>query len=125
MKNYNPADHVNYTHLVGEVVGLEFKVRPDKSNFCLCQLEVATEHKGKKHEPDVFQLIFWDRLANALYNEALVVRDDEVDGDILSVEGRLTIRGDKYSVTGNRVKILRQISNKEPFLQEITKEPEE
>lgn len=121
MKNYDPADHVNYTHLVGEVVSLDYKVRPEKSNFTLCKLKVQTSHRDKLHEPDIFQLIFWDRLADGIEAAGIAI------GDTINVEGRLTIRHVggvvQYSITGNKVKVLRSIPGKEPFLYEIEKTP--
>lgn len=135
MKKYNPADHLNYVHLVGEVVSFEHRVRQGKSNYALCKLRVATKFKGKTHDPDVFQLIFWDRLADALARENIQVAEGDISsankkGSIMSVEGRLTLRHDGeavyYSVTGNKARILRTIPGKEPFLQEVEKDiPEE
>ena len=126
MKNYNPADHVNYTHLVGELVSKEYRVRPNKSSYFLCSIEVATQYKGKSHNPDRFQVILWDKLADAVNNEQLYIKSDHSAGTIISVEGRLTQRPAKgqicYSVTGNKVKVLEKMPGKEAFLREIEKE---
>lgn len=124
MKNFNLEDHVNYVHLVGEVVRLEYRDRPSESSYCIVLLEVATEFKGKRHDPIKLKLIFWDSLAQAL-NEANLKSRNSTPGDIINVEGRLTVRSKdgqlEYTVTGNKVKVLRRIDGKEPFLQEIEK----
>lgn len=116
MKNFDLNRHVNYVHLVGQVQDINYCSRGDKkSSYCLIDLNVQTEFNDKQHEANLFNIILWDKLADA-FNEENVNKSD-----LLSIEGRLTIYKGKYNVTGNKVYIVRRVPNKEPFLQEVIK----
>lgn len=125
MKLFDLTKHVNYVHLVGKVTSISHITPPTGSSRCLVTLNIQTEYKGNIHPEIAINLVFWDRLANALYDKVEL-------GNIINVEGRLTVRCNdeehatsstkkrcEYSVTGNKVSIVRQIPGHEPYLQEI------
>lgn len=111
---FDITKHVNYVHLVGKIYAICHVNPPTGSSRCMVTLKIQTEYKNNVHPEIAVNIVFWDRLADALYDNVQI-------GDIINVEGRLTVRTShtEYSVTGNKVSVVRQIPGQESFLQDI------
>lgn len=107
----------NYVKLVGVIKSIKFGTTPKNTKICNIILSIKTEFKSKPHPEMLIPVVAWDVLASNLEN------NDIIKDDTIHIEGRVTLRQNdgktEFGVTANRIGVVRNIPDYEPYIEKV------